>query len=406
MVMKLLHVMVVVVTIFFIYPNQPILAQQTNERVKIAYVGDQEIKGEAYAVLRTLREEGVQLVVLVGDFDYRDDPAAFVSMLNQELTQYNIPYIAAVGNHDLKKWSDYSRKMQEQLARFPEVKCTGEFGVQAVCTFKGVAILISGIGTYGNGHTTQTYMEALRQQLTAEKDTVWKVCAWHKNHSTMQVGKRDDEVPLAAYDLCREQGAMIVTAHEHTYNRTRTLKNMNPAQVDPEFPDAKNLMLKPGSAFVVVSGLGGHSAREHQRCLPTSFPYGCNDMWGYILTQTQERGITGKSTFGAYGSFIVEYRINGDPRKAGGYFRTISPKAELRKIDEVQITSLGGVAQPLLPGDTDTDADVDIYDYNTVIQHFGQTGAAGFIPADVVQDGAINIFDYNKVIENFGKKAS
>lgn len=103
MVMKLLKILVVAVSIFFTYLGQPILAQQSNEKVKIAYVGDQEIKSEAYAVLRTLREEGVQLVVLVGDFDYRDDPEAFVSMLNQELTQFNIPYIAAVGNHDLKK---------------------------------------------------------------------------------------------------------------------------------------------------------------------------------------------------------------------------------------------------------------------------------------------------------------
>src|SRR5207248_8882064 len=32
----------------------------------------------------------------------------------------------------------------------------------------------------------------------------------------------------------------------------------------------------PGRSFVFVSGLGGESIRSQQRCLPTTFPYGCN----------------------------------------------------------------------------------------------------------------------------------
>lgn len=131
MMMKLLQVLVVAASIFFTYISQPILAQQSNEKVKIAYVGDQEITGRSHAVLRAMREEGVQLVVLLGDYDNdeRDDPDALLAMFDQELTQYNIPYIAAIGNHDLEKWSNYNRGMQKQLAKFPDVKCTGEFGV-------------------------------------------------------------------------------------------------------------------------------------------------------------------------------------------------------------------------------------------------------------------------------------
>ncbi len=379
-------------------PYSTVFAQVDTAPVKIAFLGDQEMRAESHAVLQAIREEGVQLVVIVGDFDYHDDPAGYTAMLAQELTQYNIPYIATIGNHDLTKWPEYSKKFQEQLARFPEVKCEGEFGIESVCTYKGAAIILSGIGTYSNGHTNQTYMTALQNRLVAQKDTVWKMCVWHKNHSTMQLGEKKDEVPISAYDLCREQGALIITAHEHTYHRTRTLKSMANQQVDPEFPDAQNVMVRPGSSFVTVTGLGGSSIRHQARCLPATFPYGCNNVWGSVLTTNQ------KAT---YGAFIIEFRANNDPRKAEGYFRSISKKPELRIIDSIHIRSFSGaVPADKLPGDIDANNVIDIFDYNIVIQQFGQTGAAGFIPADIVQDGVINIFDYNKVIENFGKKAS
>lgn len=52
-------------------------------------------------------------------------------------------------------------------------------------------------------------------------------------------------------------------------------------------------------------------------------------------------------------------------------------------------------------GDFDHDGDVDIFDYNIVINNFGKTGAAGFHPADIVQDGKIDVFDYNALLQNF-----
>lgn len=386
---------IVVALLLYAVPYSVVSALDTPP-VKIAFLGDQEMRSESRAVLKALREEGMQLLVIVGDFDYHDDPDGYTKMLAQELTQFNIPYIATVGNHDLKKWPDYSKKFQEQLARFPEVKCEGEFGIESVCTYKGVAIILSGIGTYGaNGHSNEGYVTALQSRLAAQKDTVWKICSWHAAHSTMQLGEKADDVPIAAYDLCREQGAMIIAAHEHTYHRTRTLKSMANQQVDPEFPDAQNLMVRPGSSFVTVTGLGGHSMRRQARCLPDTFPYGCNNVWGSVFTTNQNS---------AYGGYIVEFRAGGDLRKAEAHFRSISSKPELRIFDKIHITSLSGIVPSELPGDVDGNKVVDIFDYNILLSNFGKTGTAGFIPSDITKDGIIDIFDYNKIIENFGKR--
>jgi len=57
---------------------------------------------------------------------------------------------------------------------------------------------------------------------------------------------------------------------------------------------------------------------------------------------------------------------------------------------------------PTLPGDIDKDGDVDIFDYNLIIQHFGNTSCGNV--ADINSDCKVDIFDYNILIENFGKK--
>ena len=57
-------------------------------------------------------------------------------------------------------------------------------------------------------------------------------------------------------------------------------------------------------------------------------------------------------------------------------------------------------------GDLDNDKDVDIFDYNKMVQDFGRTGAKCFSPADIDGDGDVDIFDYNKLVGAFGKKYS
>jgi len=59
---------------------------------------------------------------------------------------------------------------------------------------------------------------------------------------------------------------------------------------------------------------------------------------------------------------------------------------------------------PALPGDIDKDGDVDIFDYNLMIQHFGNTSCGNV--ADIDGNCKVDIFDYNTLIENFGKTSN
>jgi hypothetical protein len=85
-------------------------------------------------------------------------------------------------------------------------------------------------------------------------------------------------------------------------------------RVDPSCGDARRLCVRPGAVPVFVSGLGGKSIRDQERCLPATYPYGCNGEWAFAYTSNQ----------GAkYGALFIVFHAGGDPHKARGYFKNI-----------------------------------------------------------------------------------
>jgi hypothetical protein len=142
----------------------------------------------------------------------------------------------------------------------------------------------------------------------------------------MQVGGKSDEVGWVAYETCREHGAIIATGHEHSYSRTKTLVSTQHQTVDWEWPEPNSLRVAPGATFVFVSGLGGRSVRDQERCLPTTYPYGCNGEWAKIYTSDQ----------GAQpGALFIEFHVDGNPNLARGYFKNINGEI----IDEFTVTA-------------------------------------------------------------------
>lgn len=63
----------------------------------------------------------------------------------------------------------------------------------------------------------------------------------------------------------------------------------------------------------------------------------------------------------------------------------------------------GDTLKPIvsIEGDLDRDKDVDIFDYNGLVEEFGISAPSY---ADIDTNGKVNIFDYNFLIENFGSK--
>jgi len=273
----------------------------------VAFLGDQGIGEDARRVLRLVKDEGADMLLLLGDFDYEDDPVAWNATLDEVLGP-DFPVFAVVGNHDVARWDAYQHLLEERLRRIKGARCAGEYGVNAACEYRGLFFILSGAGTLGAGHT-----DFIERSL-ASSDSIWRICAWHKNRSAMQVGGKPDDVSWQVYETCRRGGAIIATAHEHSYQRTRTLNGLRRRSIDPAWPEADSLRVGGGSTFVFVSGLGGRSIRGQARCHPSRPPYGCGFEWAAIYTATQ--GAT-------YGALFLEFGVQSDPRAARGYFRNV-----------------------------------------------------------------------------------
>jgi hypothetical protein len=159
------------------------------------------------------------------------------------------------------------------------------------------------------------------------------------------------------YENCLNLGAIIATGHEHSYSRTRTLISAQNQTVDPECELADSLCVEPGKTFVFVSGLGGLSIRDQKRCLPATFPYGCNQEWASIYTSNQ----------GAkYGALFITFHVDGNPHKAHGYFKNVSGEV----IDEFDVYAK---ASEIPPTETPTPTPVapDGLDEKVLLPFFG-----------------------------------
>lgn len=282
--------------------------------VLVAFVGDQGWEPEdransSRAVLALIRDEGADLVLHQGDFDYSQDPARWVQQINDVLGP-DFPYLASIGNHDTSMWlgpNGYRARL-EARARSQGISWTGVLGEASSIVFGGIRILL---GSPGLDSLFDPEYFARELALSTE---AWRICSWHLNQRDMQVGGKVDEAGWPVYEACRTGGAVIATAHEHSYSRTHLLSDISSQTIAST---ADTLTVRLGETFVFVSGLGGRSVRVQQRSGP---------WWASIYTATQD------ATFGA---LFGHFNGNGIPGLAHFYFKNI--RGEI--IDEFWVRS-------------------------------------------------------------------
>jgi len=293
----------------------------------IAFIGDQGLGPNAQAVLTLIRNEGAAAVLHSGDFDYQDDPKAWDDQISGILGS-DFPYFASVGNHDAAMFrgpGGYQELLAARMHRLG-IAWRGDLGVQSSFRYRGIFFVLTAPGIFGSGDGLYDLFVA--NELAADSST-WRISSWHKDMRLMQVGGKGDETGWGVYEQSRRGGAIIATAHEHSYSRTYLLSSCQDqtvastattlvlSQDDPSTPADE------GRSFVFVSGLGGKSIRDQQLSGP---------WWASIYTSTQ--GATYGALFG-----VFDYR--GDPGLAHFYFKDIGG----RVADEFFVRS-AAVEQP------------------------------------------------------------
>jgi len=285
----------------------PRLAAQTPVNFKVAFIGDQGSGSNATAVLNLIKNEGAHAVVHSGDFDYNDNPAAWDGLITSVLGA-NFPYFASVGNHDDGNFYGSGGYQSYLAARMNRLGITwdGDLGTKSSFKYQGIFFVLTGPDVIGSGHDVY-----IRDKLAAD-NSIWSISSWHKNMRLMQVGGKGDEAGWPVYEESRKGGAIIATAHEHSYSRTHLLsscQNQTVASTSNTLVLTEDLSSTPqdeGKTFVFVSGLGGKSVRSQSLS---------GAWWASIYTSSQ--GAT-------YGALFGVFNFNGEANKAHFYFKAIN----------------------------------------------------------------------------------
>lgn len=273
---------------------------------KIAFIGDQGLRERSKAVLNLIKNEEANAVVHAGDFDYKDNPMAWEAQINEVLGP-GFPYFCCVGNHDKDKFYGPGGYQEFIAARMTHlgIPWDGDLGVQSSFHYEGIFFLLTAPGIFGTEPAGY-----IREKLR-EDDSIWSISVWHLNMRVMQVGGKQDETGWDVYEESRESGAIIATAHEHSYSRTHLLSSME-SQIVADRSDTlvltQDLNSTPedeGKTFAFVSGLGGKSIRDQELS---------GDWWASIYTSNQ--GAKAGALFGVFNH-------NGAKDLARFYFKNI-----------------------------------------------------------------------------------
>ncbi len=279
--------------------------KETPTNFTIAFIGDQGLWDSSKAVLALIKGEGADLVLHQGDLDYRDDPALWDAQTNTILGD-DFPQLAVIGNHDTKQIEGYQKLMNDRIARIPGLLCTGELGVKATCTYKGIQILQSGVGSYG------VFDESYFTTQLSEPGFTWRICSWH-------TPERHGQDIRKAYEACRKAGAIIVTGHIHSYSRTGLVSDFDSKKM--RFTNETPLVIEKGKTVMAITGLGGGTLRHKtEKDFRDSIQY-AND---YIIDYAEN-----------FGALFCKFNENGITNRAHCYFKTIDGEI----IDQFDIVS-------------------------------------------------------------------
>lgn len=300
---------------------------------KVAFIGDQGLGPNAVAVLNLIKAEGAQAVVHSGDLDYADNPAAWDAQVNGVLGA-DFPYFVSVGNHDEPAWggpNGYQHYVESRFKRLG-ISWGGRLGVRSSFYYKGIFFVVAapGIASGLDDGGSDLYV---RDQLAAD-NSVWSVCTWHKNMRLMQVGGKEDETGWGVYEEARKGGAIIATAHEHSYSRTHLLSSMANQTVAGT---SNTLRVTKGESFAFVSGLGGHSVRPQVLG---------GDWWASAYASTCLPGDPVCQPNATHGALFGVFNVDGQPNKAVFYFKDIGGRVVDRFVvfSNVETPFVGGLA--------------------------------------------------------------
>eukprot|EP01127_Copromyxa_protea_P020570 TRINITY_DN68_c0_g1_i1.p1 TRINITY_DN68_c0_g1~~TRINITY_DN68_c0_g1_i1.p1 ORF type:complete len:404 (-),score=92.90 TRINITY_DN68_c0_g1_i1:101-1312(-) len=246
---------------------------ETYETITVAFIGDTVLDPPKEELVTLLEKNNIDFLFHGGDIAYiKDAKAAWSSFVDLDFLR-SVPIVATAGNADVAEWNMFTSVLkthndQTSASQEGKFRCSGIAGLQSSCTADGIVVVqivtepsMRKAAEAAGFRLPMNNNKFIKDTFQATKNTTLRVCHFHHPFVDYKVDMpRTDIVNVVEYDTCRQQGAMIVSAHDHIYARTKLMINYETHRMfRPTKPDEEPFKLRGGNSFSVISGLGGKS---------------------------------------------------------------------------------------------------------------------------------------------------
>jgi len=143
----------------------------------------------------------------------------------------------------------------------------------------------------------------------------WKICAWHFYDKYYHTGKYQEYGNIVSgdmggesfYDYCKEQGAIIFSAHDHVYARTHVMSKFSEPVIDKydSKTDAEVVQIRKGATFNILNGVGGYEIYIEQ-----------GEQKNYSHWQKKYALGANNENAKRFGGLYCKFNVGGNKRKA------------------------------------------------------------------------------------------
>lgn len=277
----IIFIIIIILPIFYFKNNiidifkTNFINKDNNQHIyKVAFVGDMGISTSTIKNLQNIKKENAQALVILGDFDYTDNPKFFEKMLDDNLGR-DFPVLPVAGNHEDKKWfgddiNTYDNFVKNKINKLQNLCNIFDIGLNYECKIGPLHIVFIS-PDINIKQKVNKYADFISLMFTKDdnikiKDkNTWNICAFHKNNIDYKIEKnRQDNIDINIYDNCRKNEALILNGHDHSYARSKTVLSFKEKLFSTSTKDLdKNIIeLKDDKTGLIIAGMGGKSLRD------------------------------------------------------------------------------------------------------------------------------------------------
>jgi len=233
---------------------------------RLAIIGDSGAEDESREVMELTTYDAI---LNLGDLDYNCEPDAYFEKVLDSDRNYD--FMAVLGNHDAvhecpAEADKFLDNVYNEMTSSKNKNTECEFSESRFmwsCKYYNMRIIGLTPGISG-ANKRDEQLEFLKKHLS-ESNEDWKICAWHFYDKYYHTGKYPDDGNIVSgsyesfYDYCKDHGAIIFSAHDHVYARTRVMSQFSEPVID-QFDDKTGediVQIRKGATIDILNGAGG-----------------------------------------------------------------------------------------------------------------------------------------------------